>query len=621
MRLVASPAFTDEDIEAIQRGLEAREDVVARALLRSLVSDVASSIERRLGLLSWLVAEGRLEIRIAIPAEPKRGVFHEKVGIFRDAEGDTVAVSGSANETRGGLIENFEAVDVFMGWDASGSRVERKERNFEALWSNGTQGLEVVTFPRAVREELLKRVAPREGRPRVDTAEDPMAVDLPVRRRVLEPPEGFELRDYQSDAIAAWVGNEHTGILEMATGSGKTVTSVSAVASLREELDHPIAIVVLAPYIHLVDQWAAELERWNVKPLRCYGSSASWVGPVQERIDLFLAGAVDVICLVGTHSSAALPQMQAAISRLPGDRSVLIADECHHLGSGSGLGSLPSHFRYRLGLSATPERWEDPTGTDRLLDYFGGVVFSFDISAAIAAGCLCRYDYLPEIVDLEQDELDEYHRVTSLLVAELERAPEARNQKRIQELFVARSAVLDTAVGKLERLREAVQADRPDRSLIYCANRKQLAAVMDLLWDRSIPSRQFTGEEDRGTRQEILGEFSSRVTPAIVAMKCLDEGVDVPAAREAYLLASSGNPKEFVQRRGRLLRNAPGKSHAVIHDYVVVPDGRNEREIDILRREIRRVVEFAEAADNRNRALDVIWPVLKRNGLLHEVGR
>ena len=156
---------------------------------------------------------------------------------------------------------------------------------------------------------------------------------------------------------------------------------------------------------------------------------------------------------------------------------------------------------------------------------------------------------------------------------------------------------------------------------MYCANRKQLSAVMDLLWDRSIASRQFTGEEDRTTRQEILGEFESKVTPAIVAMKCLDEGVDVPFAREAYILASSGNPKEFVQRRGRLLRNAPGKSHAVIHDYVVVPDGRNDREREILKKEIRRVVEFANAASNRTKAVDVIWPALQRNGLLHEVGR
>jgi superfamily II DNA or RNA helicase len=342
---------------------------------------------------------------------------------------------------------------------------------------------------------------------------------------------------------------------------------------------------------------------------------------VQQRIDLFHAGAIDILCLVATHSSAALPPMQEALSQLPGAQSVLIADEAHHLGSDTGLDALPQHFRYRLGLSATPERWEDPVGTERLLDYFGGVVFSFDILAAIEAGSLCRYDYLPEVVDLNPEELDEYYSVTSLLLGELNKPIDKRSQKRVQQLLVERSAILDTAAGKLERLREAVEADPPDRSLIYCATRRQLSAVMDLLWDRAIASRQFTGEEDHVTRQEILSEFDNRVTPAIVAMKCLDEGVDIPVAREAYILASSANPKEFVQRRGRLLRKAPGKSHAVIHDYVVVPDGRNDREREILRREVRRVVEFANAASNRTKALDVIWPVLKRNGLLHEVGR
>jgi superfamily II DNA or RNA helicase len=409
-------------------------------------------------------------------------------------------------------------------------------------------------------------------------------------------------------------------MMAMATGTGKTVTSIRGVADLRASLEAPLAIVVLAPYIHLVDQWAAELQRWSVKPIRCYGSSASWTGLVQERIDLFHAGAIDVLCLVGTHSSAALQPMQEAFSRLPSAQSVLIADEAHHLGSDLGLDALPQHFRYRLGLSATPERWEDPTGTQRLLDYFGGVIFEFGIMAAIEAGCLCPYDYFPEIVDLNPDELDEYHRVTSLLVTELAKRPERRAQKRLQQLMLERSAVLDSAAGKLERLREAVDADRPDRSLVYCANRKQLSAVMDLLWDRAIASRQFTGEEDSETRRTTLQQFENTVVPALVAMKCLDEGVDVPVAREAYLLASSGNPKQFVQRRGRLLRNAPGKSHAVIHDYVVVPDARNEAELEILRREMRRVVEFANAASNRSQALDVIWPALSRNGLLHEVG-
>lgn len=623
MRLVASPALSDEDISAIQRGLEARDDIVARALLRSLIADVTPSVQRRLALLSWLIAEQRLTIRIAIARDPLRGVFHEKVGIFRDVAGDRVAVAGSANETRGGLVENFEAVDVFASWDPTASRVDRKVSNFQGLWDDATPGLDVVSFPDAVRRELLERVPPREPKASGSDAEaEEPEVSAPIPRTIpLTPPVPLEMRAYQIDAKNAWQRNEHVGLLAMATGTGKTVTSLSAVSDLRHALEVPLAVVVLVPYIHLVDQWANELRQWGVKAVRCYGSSASWVGVVQERCDLFLAGAVDVLCLVSTHASASLEPLQAVLDRLPGEKSVLIADEAHHLGSDVGLDALPGHFRYRLGLSATPERWEDPVGTQRLLDYFDGIVFRFDIMAAIEAGCLCRYDYLPEVVDLNEEELDEYHRITSLLVSELGESVQDRNQKRVHQLFVERSEVLDSAVGKLERLREAVETERPDRSLIYCANRQQLSAVMDLLWDRAIASRQFTGEEDRATRQEILKGFENQATPAIVAMKCLDEGVDVPAAREAYILASSGNPKEFVQRRGRLLRNAPGKSEAIIHDYVVIPDGRNDREREILRREVRRVIEFANAARNRTSALDIIWPVLQRNGLLHEVGR
>jgi hypothetical protein len=160
MRLVSSPALSEEDIVAIQRGLDARMDIVTRALLRAVVEAASSPAQRRVALLSWLIADQRLDLRIAVAKPPALGVFHEKIAIFSDPSGDRVAISGSANETRGGLIENFETVDVFMSWESSASRVLRKARHFESLWDDDTPGLDVLPFPDAVRSELLKRIPP-----------------------------------------------------------------------------------------------------------------------------------------------------------------------------------------------------------------------------------------------------------------------------------------------------------------------------------------------------------------------------------------------------------------------------------------------------------------------------
>jgi superfamily II DNA or RNA helicase len=608
MRLVASPLFQPEDLESIKAGLRAQDDVVATALLRTLTHVDDSTETSRLALLSWLIAANRLEIRIAV--SDGSGIYHEKVALFRDAAGDAVAATGSPNETAGGLVSNFEAVDVYTSWSSSRDRLLRKQSHFSRLWADETPGLRIVPMPTAVAHRLVEVAPPREANAtsRHSTSTAVAAGSQP------------RLRDYQRAAVDAWVRAEYSGVMALATGTGKTITSLAAARELVDKRRDPTVLVILAPLIHLVRQWAEETRRWGFRAIECFGSSSSWKPRALEAIDYLRAGALDEVCLVSTHATAALPHFVSLLERVKGEQMVLVADEVHHLGTGKKINALAPHARHRLGLSATPERWDDAEGTALLFNYFGPVVYEFGIREAIESNVLCPYEYRPTVVQLEPDELEEYEAVANALEAQLRKRPEKRNYSRIRRLLRERSAVLNSARGKLAVLQTVLGDDMPRHTLIYCANRRQLAAVMDLLWDRGIASRQFTGEEDPQTRSELLRDFTDGRAPVLVAIRCLDEGVDIPEARIAHLLASSGNPLQFVQRRGRLLRRAEGKTKSLIHDLVVVPDDRTPDVGGTLERELRRVVDFADVALNRTEAVDAVWQTLKERGLLHLLG-
>lgn len=622
MRLVTSPVLQRDDIEAIVAGYDARDDVIKLAMLRGL-AEIGLVDADRLSLLSWLVAEGRLEIRIAIP-EGLIGIYHEKCAIFSDPEGDTIAIIGSANETRGGFIDNFEAVDVFASWDTSEShRVERKVQNFERLWADQTLGLKIVALPLAVEQRLLEIAPPRApsgesygASPGATTIGGGEAVVPPA----LEQPATIELFEYQRTAIEDWWLHEHSGILAMATGTGKTITALAAARDVLLDRGGPLALVILAPYIHLVDQWCDELRRWGVRPIACYESTATWHQRASASLGLLQIGARDLVVLVATHATATLPPFKDIVRGIDGSSLMVVADEAHRLGSEALASALPPNAHYRMGLSATPERHDDVVGTEKLLAYFGSVVFEFGIGDAIREGRLTPYEYHPELVRLEQDELEDYEAVAKEIGRELAKPATERDPARLTTILNRRSSVLNSARGKLAALRKDVERSRPSRALIYTANRRQLAAVMALCWERGVNTHQFTGEEGRMQRQQLLRELEEAQVPALVAIRCLDEGVDVPSAREGFLLASSGNPREFVQRRGRLLRLSPGKGTAWIRDYIVVPDGENDADQALVRKELSRVMEFAGTAVNGSSAIETLWPMLERWDLKPDLG-
>lgn len=621
MFLVASPHLDEADCKAITIGYEARYDIITRSLLRGLETEMDDLVKDRLATLAWLVAHERLEVKIAIKKiKPGYsfpiGIYHEKLGIFADADGNKVAFSGSSNETAGGLIDNFEAVDVFWSWDDPQGRVALKENNFEELWNNRTSTLEVIPFPQAAYARLLQ--FKRDQPPRTDPESDRSKMRGTTSKRV---PSGFgipqevKLRQYQETAIEAWFKNDCRGVFEMATGTGKTVTALAAAARLFQT-EKALAIVILAPFIHLVDQWDEVATTFGLVPLKCYENSSSWTETFSDRVTDLNIRARKVFCAIATHDTASRPTFIQALGNVR-TSLLVIADEVHHLGAESLSRGLPATAKFRLGLSATPERWFDPEGSRVLTDYFSRTVFSFPLQQAIAEGYLCHYEYCPQLVTLDDDEVERYEALTTQ-IARLWGHSQAdeQAQTRLGFLLRERADVLNCARNKVAVLRHLIQdPENLTHTLFYCAPGQIDDVVRLLAGDLRMRVRRFTAEESRHERQGLLEEFDAGDMQALVAMKCLDEGVDVPATKTAFILASSSNPREFIQRRGRILRTHPHKRRATIYDLIAVPPQPkrgspvSESERSIIRRELSRFKEFASAADNEYEATSVILTI------------
>lgn len=643
MHLIASPHLNEDDILDIERGYDVR-SVIQRATKRELETEERDTVLDGLGLLGRLIADGKLEIKLAFVQQQGRvGIYHEKIGIFRDEIGDLVGFTGSSNETLGGLAANFESVEVYRGWVAGdGTRALRLEEDFMALWANQTANLSIEDFPDVARDRLIKlgKDRPPKTVPGRDDALLPTVVVKDEPRR-LALPDWLDVRGYQRDAVESWLGHRGRGILKMATGTGKTKTSMIAATQLANVLrqrEEPLVLLVLAPLQHLVDQWITEVEGFGVRPIPVYESSQSWLPVVEDQLNEARLGQRQVVAMVATNASFAGEKFQSLLSRIT-QPLLIIADEAHNLGSSTYRSALPPNATYRLALSATPERWFDDEGTDALIEYFGPIVFELGLGQAIEMGALCRYNYRPRLVELNGTETALYVDLTAQIakrIASGDSLKDAAPDSPIGWLLRQRAGILGHAEGKLAML----HADLGARAnswfqLVYCAEGSrptevgdppgpnQLRDVMDVVGNKlHLAAHSYVSETPRRERKVLLRRFGAgddlRV---LVAMRCLDEGVDIPDARTGYLLASSSNPRQFIQRRGRLLRLADGKHRAEIIDYLAVPPASTPINFDIerslLTRELERANEFGKLSDNYETTLGVLRPLKERYQLMH----
>ncbi len=622
-RIITSPILNEADWEALQQGTEAQVNPILRQALARNLADLEKTLEEdTLSALAWMVADEILTFKLALPQNKlDGGDFHDKFGVFTDAEGNQVSFSGSPNESVRGMT-NYESIKIFKSWEpAFAPLVAADAARFARLWENEDRNVRVYDLPDAAREGILR--LRRGERPYPAPPWMPATIrDFPPGYKPTRPaiPAHVTLRGYQEEAIAAWFEHNCKGLLEMATGTGKTITALAASARLYER-EERLAVIIAVPYQHLVDQWQEEAKAFGYRPILAYQSKSRWLDGLNHAVVEFNGRYRPFISVITTHATFISPDFQAAIARLQAP-TLLIADEAHHLGAERSRQNYPQHIPYRLALSATPDRWFDDMGTAALRAYFGETVFAFTLEQAIGVS-LTPYYYYPHLVPLTDEEMEEYEAL-SVKIARLVNQEEVEKQEALKMLLIKRARLLNTAVNKLTTLSNLIdQESYIEHTLFYCAP-GQIDDVMRLVgWEKGILIDQFTAEEDAKERQRLLRDFANGNLQALAAMKCLDEGVDVPSTRTAYFLASSSNPREFIQRRGRILRQFPGKEYSIIHDLIAVPPATLDQtaptfqaERNIMRRELARFKEFAHPAKNKHQALEVIWNLAKHYGLL-----
>ncbi len=631
VQLITSPHLSREDIEEIQSGYTLRETVIERAVLRTFDEFMSDLEQQRLSILGWLIQYGRLDIKLAVVDDLNHyGIYHEKLGIFSDGE-DFVAFTGSPNESVSGLVSNFECIDVFCSWKPEDrERALEKKANFEKLWENKTNRLRVYPFPEAARLKLLRlrQDKPPEHDPEVSFEEVP--VMQPGCPRV---PETIELRAYQVEAIDNWIKNRGRGTFKMATGSGKTITALATAAKLYEMIGLQ-ALIVIAPYRHLVTQWSKECERFGVRPIRCFNDRHEWADLLKNQLYNLGAGKLPFVTVITTNATFASPAFQANLPFFPA-KTLIVGDEAHNLGARHILNALPANIGLRLALSATPERWFDDEGTEGIYDYFGPVLQpEFTLRDALERGALVPYYYYPVLVSLTNEEAEEYAKLSLQISRIYNRAQEDTDvAQRLTALLNRRARLIGSAANKLVELRRIMQ-DRLDttHALFYCGDgsveepatgetMRHLEAVSRLLGhELGYRVDTYIADTSLDEREDLRRRFVDGQLQGLVAIRCLDEGVDIPIIRSAFILASSTNPRQFIQRRGRVLRPHPTKQTAEIFDFIVIPPQQSgiDREIErkLLRRELQRYVEFADLALNAGEVRGLLTDLQHRYHLL-----
>jgi superfamily II DNA or RNA helicase len=642
LRLVVSPYLSGADQDALRQGTDA--DALAEAKLGEALPDADALAVHALACLAWLIAQGRLEMKVALMRD---ALFHPKVWLFHDGI-DIAALHGSANMTGAGLSRNREQLSLSRGWTSEDAArtCARLSHEFELLWSGGDNDCVVVDLPKALEERLLRdykgeRLPDEEDYRRLwrkahGLSEEPIS-DLTGHRSgelVFEIPAWLNYRhgDYahQGEAVDAWAASGWRGILEMCTGSGKTLTAMIGAHQLHEQVG-PLLIVVAAPYNVLVRQWCGEIGLFGLRSVDLTAEAGPngrerAIADARRRLRLGLS---PTEALVTSNDTLCTPEFIAAIAKHDGPK-LLIADECHNLGAAGFMSAPPTCFDHRLGLSATPVRQYDDDGTAALFAYFGPPCFSFTLEEAIGR-CLTPYDYHPHFVSLGDLEMAEWRDLSDQIARLAWKLDAGVPDAGLERLLLRRRRVLETAAAKLACLAELLDRETPDTlryTLIYATDKDplQLEQVNALLAKRNISFHQLTANEtaDPKMSARILARFQSGALQVLTAKRVLDEGVNVPQIERAFILASTTVRRQWVQRRGRLLRMCKeiGKTHAIIHDLVTLPPGAGEGEqMDadarkVVRSELERVWEFARLSRNGARTDGPFAQVERLRGML-----
>lgn len=625
MRLITSAKFSQDDLDIITKSVDDQ-------LLEDVSTMMGNDIGKKcLGLFAHMLTnkidgKPQLDIRILVP---RHGIFHAKVGIFRMKDNEVVSFSGSVNETGTGWTGNIEEFKVFCSWTDK-KFVDLDIDTFDKFWHNTHADIRSFTLPQAVREKILS------VRPGSDEEYRRLIRELRVMFGGVGHTESHKLvlRDYQKNAIKAWFSRECRGILEMPTATGKTFTAMGCISRMQGKVGR-LFTVITVPYTHLAQQWIDNVNKWNqsAEPDQKISSNTlitsgnpSWKTKLGRAVvdfnkKMFGGGyVIDDYIVCVTYDTLATKPFIEQVQKVEGS-ILLVADEAHHAGAKVSRNGLLDMYAGRLALTATPERYFDEEGSNFVRSYFGNTVFSMKIKDAIRDGYLVPYDYYPRFVEMTAEEMDEYVKLTRAIAAKMSRKKDSVPPDEVQNAPENKRARL---VAKMERKYQELgtildeHEDELENALIYCHDTEQLKVVGSVLSGRNINFDEITSASNMIERRNKIRSLEKNNHQCMVSMKCLDEGVDIPSARLGIILASTGNTRQYIQRRGRLLRRFDGKDHAEIYDLLAMamPEADDKPFAKkLLAKELLRHKEFAQEARNRQDALEKIRPVAKRLGI------
>lgn len=622
MKLVCSAKFKKHDIEAIKGAYKNPEQLITDSILSEIDNLEEGIIRDHVAALGWMIANKKLEIKIAIifdekgtPLKENMGMFHQKVGIMIDKENNKISFSGSINESASGWKHNIEEIKVFKEWEEQEKEYFQEDlKNFRKYWNGNAHRIKIYDVPDAVEKRLIK-IAPT-------TVED---INL-VTKTTEKSQSKIKLRDYQKLAIKNWLDSGMKGIFEMATGTGKTFTALGCLNEIQKN-ESKLVSIIACPFSHLIDQWEEDLKDFGIDEdiLKANSDNPSWKRELNDYILDINADVGDKLIILTTHDTLASLKFIQAMKESKAN-ILLIVDEVHGIGSYKRRNALVRNYKFRLGLSATPTRWFDEEGTDIIISYFKSVVFGFSLEKALTTinpetgeFYLTPYQYYPQFIELTSDELQDYILQSNKISKAYHLSSDKKQKEELMtSLLNKRQRIINNAKNKYVALKGILEDNQDiNHLLVYCSP-QQMDRVQDILLELKIkPQHKFTMAE--GTRKDakyggiserdyLLKEFSNGNYRALVAMKCLDEGVDVPAAKTAIIMSSTSNPREYIQRRGRVLRRSPNKKRAIIYDLIVMPSNRNsssgEIEKKIRKKEMERYKEFARTAINSAECLE-----------------
>lgn len=650
IQLITSPKLSSSDIEIIQKSVESKEQLISELCLNQLFDDSDPTKQDFRKLMAYMLVNEidghpQLEIKIAF-TDDGQGIFHEKLGIIYKSNDDIISFSGSVNETNYAWNKNIENFKAFCNWrgGTDSQAVEDDIQSFDDLWNGRESKVRIYDLPKVVKDKLL------EIRPKSDEEFneifkrvcDNLGLDAKEFETIKQ-----ELREYQKNAREHWIQNNSRGIFAMATGTGKTFTAFGCISEFQKSNNKTVTIIA-CPQTHLVDQWRRESKTYNnsmpdedkislEREVTCYGENSKWENELEKILldydeKLFSGETLvkDFVIYV-THKTLNSKKFKDHILAIKNGKKLLVVDEVHNIGSELSQPALLEEYDGRLGLSATPIRHYDEDGTAVLMNYFENVVFELDLKEAIENQYLCNYDYFPYYAELNSEEMEVYDFLTRKI------AEKYSNKKRHtsdddydNDPEIKRANLIANAENKLLILQNILDTiPNMKQTLIYCTSNPspalpfgsptQLDNAERLLVQNDIVSTSVTFENPTKDRSLILQKLAVGHYDCITAVRCLDEGVDIPSVETAIIMASSGNPKQYIQRRGRVLRQSPktGKTKAKIYDILVKPPLPDEdsdvtrRERKLVAKELLRHKEFASLALNKDDAIQTIKEVAK----------